>query len=95
MTKWVEAKAIIKNDSHTIAKFFYENVFTKYGLPIEIESDKGKNFLNGVIEHILNEFMVIHRNSAPYHPQANGQAKSINKILKAILTNFVICSKSN
>ena len=27
MTKWEEAKATPKNDTHTIAKFLYENIF--------------------------------------------------------------------
>ena len=50
MTKWVEAKATPKNDSHTTTKFLYENVFTRYSLPIEIVSDRGSHFLNKVIE---------------------------------------------
>ena len=39
VTKWVEAKATQNNDAHTIAKFLYEYVFTRYGLPIEIVGD--------------------------------------------------------
>ena len=39
LTKWVEAKATVKNDARATAKFLYENVFTRYGLPIEIVSD--------------------------------------------------------
>ena len=93
MTKWVEAKATPKNDAHTTAKFLYENNFTRYGLLIEIVSDRDLHFLNEVIEHLLNKFMVIHRKSAPYHPQANGQAKSTNKILKMVLTKIVSGSK--
>ena len=41
LTKWVEAKATPKNDAQTTAFFLYEYVFTCYGLPIEIVSDKG------------------------------------------------------
>ena len=41
VTKWVEAKATVKNDAHTTTKFLYENIFTRYGLPIEIVSDRG------------------------------------------------------
>ena len=33
VTKWVEAKATVKNDAHTIAKFFYDNIFTCDDLP--------------------------------------------------------------
>ena len=89
MTKWVEAKATTMNDAHTIANFLYENVSTKYGLPIEIVSDSGSQLINEVIKPLLNEFMVIHKKSALYHPPANGQAVSTNKVLKAILTKIV------
>ena len=89
LTKWVEAKATIKNDAKTTTKFLYEYVFTRYGLPIEIVSDQGVHFVNEVIEFLLNEFMVIHQKPAHYHPQANGQAKSTNKTLCTTLTKVV------
>lgn len=71
------------------AQFLYECVFTRYGLPIEIISDRGTHFVNEVIECLLDEFLVIHRKSAPYHPQANGQAENTNKILCKVLTKIV------
>ena len=95
LTKWVEAKATVKNDARTTARFLYEYVFTRYGLPIELVSDQGKHFINEVIEYLLAEFMVIHRRSAPYHPQANGQAESTNKILCTALTKIVKGSRSD
>ena len=95
LTKWVEAKANPKNDARTTACFLYEYVFTRYGLPIEIISDRGTHFINEVIHYLLDEFMVRHRKSAPYHPQANGQAESKNKILKMVLTKIVSESKTD
>ncbi|MCO5575728.1 hypothetical protein L7F22_029531 [Adiantum nelumboides] len=95
LTKWVEAKATTKNDAKTKAQFLYWNIFTRYGLPIEIVSDKGTHFINEVIEQLLDEFMVIHRKSAPYHPQANGQAESTNKILVTVLTKIVSESRAD
>ena len=44
-------------------------------LAIEIVSDQGTHFINKVVEVLLNEFMVTHRRSMPYHPQASDQAK--------------------
>lgn len=58
-------KATIKNDARTTAKFLYENVFTRYGSPIDIVSDQGVHFINEVIEFLLEEFIEIHRRSAP------------------------------
>ena len=95
VTKWVETKVTQKNDAYTTAKFLFEYVFTRYGLPIEIVSDRGTHFLNEVIENLLEKFMVIHKKSAPYHPQANGQAESTNKILKVVLTKIVSGSKTD
>ena len=95
LTKWVEAKATIHNDARTTAKFLYEFVFTRYGLPIEIVSDQGVHFINDVIEFLLQEFMVVHKTSAPYHPQANGQAESTNKTLCAALTKVLEGNRSD
>lgn len=39
--------------------------------------------------------MVIHKKSAPYHPQANGQAESTNKILCNVLTKIVGNSRND
>ena len=88
-TKWAEAMASTKNDARTIAKFLYEHIFVRFGLPIEIVSDQGTHFVNEVVEVLLNEFMVTHRRSAPYPPQANGQAESTNKVLCTALTKVV------
>ncbi|MCO5613331.1 hypothetical protein L7F22_067607 [Adiantum nelumboides] len=95
LTKWVEAKATTKNDAKTTAQFLYENIFTRYGLPIEIVSDRGTHFINEVIENLLDEFTIIHQKSASYHPQANGQAESTNKILVTVLTKIVSESRAD
>ena len=55
-------------------------------------SDQGLHFLNETIEYLLEEFMVVHKKSASYHPQSNGQVESTNKILGAILTK-IVCDK--
>ena len=81
--------ASTKNDACTTAKFLYEYIFVYFGLPIEIVSDQGTHFINKVVQVLLKEFLVTHRQSAPYHPQAHGQAKLANKVLCATLTKVV------
>lgn len=89
LTKWVEVKATTKNNARTTAIFLYENVFTRYGLPLEIVKDQGVHFVNEVVEFLLAEFMITHKRSAPYHPQTNRLAESINKTLCTTLPKVV------
>ena len=95
LTKWVKAREISQNDAQIIAKVLYEEIFTCYGLPIELVSGYGAHLLNNVIASMLNEFMVIHNMSTPYHPQANGQTKSTNKTFCTIITNLITTPRSN
>ena len=87
---WIKAKSILKNDAHATTMFFYENILTRYEILIDIVSDRGKHFL---IKTKLDEFMVIHKRSAPYHAQANGLAGSTNKTLCTELTKVVSNSR--
>ena len=45
--------------------------------------------MNEVVEFLLEEFLIVHHRSTPYHPQANGEAKSTNKTLCTTLTKIV------
>ncbi|KAL3691076.1 hypothetical protein R1sor_004727 [Riccia sorocarpa] len=88
-TKWVEAECYRTNDKKVTAKFIYENIITRFGVPVELVSDQGGHFLNGVIEELTTHYQVKHRFSTPYYPQCNGQAESTNKILIVALRKLV------
>ncbi|KAL3680880.1 hypothetical protein R1sor_023836 [Riccia sorocarpa] len=88
-TKWVEAECYRTNDKKVTAKFIYENIITRLGVPVELVFDQGGHFLNGVIEELTTHYQVKHRFSTPYYPQCNGQAESTNKILIVALRKLV------
>jgi hypothetical protein len=89
MTKWVEAKALWDNIARSIAKFFYENIITRFGCPRHLVSDQGNHFINIFIKLLVQEFMITHHKSTTYYAWGIGQAKSTNKTLKEILTKLV------
>lgn len=68
LKKGIEAKAIVKNNANKTTKFLYEQVSMRYDLPIEIVSNQRVHFINDVVEFLLVEFMVIHKQSTLYHP---------------------------
>ena len=84
-TKWAEVKATRDCTAHTVAIFLYENIFTRFGCPIEIISDQGKHFVNAVLSEIFSKYKIFHRKSCAYYPRANRHAKSTNKVLIQLL----------
>ncbi|XP_050150502.1 uncharacterized protein LOC126625454 [Malus sylvestris] len=82
VSKWVEAKATLTNDSKVVADFIRTNIFARFGMPRVIISDGGSHFCNRTIEALLRKYSVTHKVSTPYHPQTNGQAEVSNREIK-------------
>eukprot|EP00253_Pinus_taeda_P011052 PITA_11052 len=55
----------------------------------EIVTDQGSQFTSKLMEKLMEEYKIKHRKSTPYHPQANGQVESTNKVLERILTKTI------
>ena len=94
-TKWVEARALKDNTAKSTAKFLFEEIITKFGCPLEFVSDQGSHFINDTIKVLTQEFMILHRKSTTYYPQANGQAESTNKVIKVALTKMVNANRTD
>jgi hypothetical protein len=93
LTKWAEARAVKTNDANHAAKFLFEHVITRFGCPKILISDRGKHFLNEVIEAMTARFKINHRKTTPYHPQTNGHTERVNQTLVNILRKTVVDSK--
>jgi transposase InsO family protein len=89
VTKWVEARAVTRATEQVVADFLFEEIFARYGTPREIVSDGGSQFTSHMIGKKMQKYGVKHRVTTPYHPQANGQVESTNKVLENILTKTV------
>eukprot|EP00253_Pinus_taeda_P034324 PITA_34324 len=88
VTKWVEAKALPRATKDSVIQFLF-HLFVRYGLLREIITDGGPQFAGNRIVATLNNYHVQHKITTPYHPRANGQVESSNKIIEAILTKTI------
>ena len=52
-------------------------------------TDQGTQFTSHLVKSITEQYQIKHRKSTPYHPQANGQVESTNKVIESILTKTV------
>ena len=89
MTKWTEARAIQLADALTIALFIYENIICRHGIPREITSDHGTEFVNELMATLYQQFNIRHITTTAYHPQANGLVERANQTLKNTISKAV------
>eukprot|EP00253_Pinus_taeda_P031074 PITA_31074 len=89
MTKWVEAKALIKANEEAVLTFLFEEIFVRFGLPKELVTDGGPPFNSHGFKDTLQKYHIKHKMTTPYHPQANGPVESTNKVIEAILTKSI------
>jgi transposase InsO family protein len=88
VTKWVEEKSLLRATKKYIVEFIYEDIFTHFDVPHEIVTDQGTQFTSKLMRELTEKYGIKHRKYYPYHPQANGQVESTNKVLESILTNI-------
>lgn len=60
-------------------------VFAHFGLPREILSDNGSNFVAGVTEKLMKMLGVKHIKCSPFHPESNGMLERSHQVLKKTL----------
>ena len=89
MTKWVDTVALVKANDQAVIYFLYVEIFTHFGVPKEIVTDGGLQFVSRKLEALLQKYHIQHMITSPYHPQTNGQVESTNKVIEAILTKKV------
>ncbi|GJV96892.1 reverse transcriptase domain-containing protein [Tanacetum coccineum] len=54
-TKWIEAKPIATITSNQVKKFVWDNIVCRFGLPVEIILDNGKQFQDNPFKDCLGE----------------------------------------
>lgn len=80
-SKWPDV-AIMKSTTtgKTIERL--EEMFSRYGLPEQLVSDNGPQFVAEEMEAFLKKNGIQHIKSAPYHPSTNGLAERFVQTLK-------------
>ena len=88
-TKYVELVAIDNKEANTVAEAIFEKWFCRYGIPMEIVTDGGKEFCAKISEEVMKCMGATHLKTAPYHPQCNSQAEVANKTIADYLSKYV------
>ena len=66
ISKWVEACAILSNNSIETRDFLYDDIICRYGTPLVIKIDQG-NELKGEFANLCERLNIIHNFSSSYY----------------------------
>jgi transposase InsO family protein len=88
-TKYAVVTSIHNKDAQTVAKAIFVQWFCKFGIPAQIHTDGGKEFVNKLLAELCELLNVQHTKTTPYHPQCNSQVEVFNKTVKKFLASYV------
>lgn len=85
LSKFVECYPIENKEAVTVAQAFVENFILRYGVPDDIVSDQGTEFLASIFQEICKLLQINKLNSTAYHHQTLGSLENSHKSLGAYL----------
>ncbi|XP_049363278.1 uncharacterized protein LOC125828015 [Solanum verrucosum] len=89
VSKWVNAVVLSNNEGKSVTEFLKNNIFSRFGTPRAIISDRGSHFSNKLFEELVEKYGVRHSVATPYHTQSSGQVELWNREIKKILSKTV------
>jgi len=84
LSKFPIAFPIKNKEASTIAECLWQIICT-FGVPTTIVSDRGREFVNEIVDSLCNLHGIDRRVTSAYRPQANGQVERVNQSLLAVL----------
>ncbi|UYV69434.1 K02A2.6-like, partial [Cordylochernes scorpioides] len=88
-TKWPEAYAIPNQEATTVAKVLMDNLICRFGVPLELHSDQGRNFEVGMFQELCRLLGIRKTRTTPLHPQSDGMVERFNKTMEEHLSKVV------
>ena len=83
-TRYPEVVPLKFIDAETVAEALV-NIFTRVGVPSEILSDQGSQFLSRVMKEVGRLLSIRQLVTTPYHPMCNGLVEKFHLVLKSML----------
>jgi hypothetical protein len=60
MTKWAEALPVKRATQTVTSDFIFHHIVCRFGCPLEIVTNRGSHFVNGVVTNLFNKLSVKH-----------------------------------
>ena len=87
-SKWMEAYPIPNIEAKTVAERLVLEFISRFGVPLQIKSDRGRQFDCELFKEMCILLDVEHRMSTPFHPQGNSRVERMVKVVGNLISTF-------
>ncbi|PNF37360.1 hypothetical protein B7P43_G17830 [Cryptotermes secundus] len=87
LSKYFIAMPLQNQTAEEVTKAFVRNIILLYGIPTEIVTDQGSNFMSDIFKRVCKLFKIDKICTTAYHPESNGALERTHKTL----TNYLRC----
>ena len=85
VTRWPEAIPLASTNTKDVADAFLSGWITRYGLPSDVSSDRGPQFMSLLWQDLSDLLGTKLHHTTAYHPQANGLVERFHRSMKVSL----------
>ena len=88
-TKWPEAIALKSVASQDIETWMMRDIIPRYGVPNELITDQGSQFVSKSFKEFCDKLGITHRRTSPFHPMTDGMVERFNRTFLNMVRNYV------
>jgi len=87
-SKWLEAYPLPNIEAKTVAERFVMEFVSRFGVPLQIKTDRGRQFECELFNELCVLLEVGHKTSTPFHPQGNSRVERMVKVVGNLIAVF-------
>ena len=88
-SKWAEAFPISNHEATTVARVLIEQVIARFGVPLQILSDRGAEFESKLFAELCRVLGTDKIRTTAYKPSTNGMVERLHKSLNSMLAKCI------
>ncbi|GFW30419.1 retrovirus-related Pol polyprotein from transposon 412 [Trichonephila clavipes] len=82
----------LRLEAPTVAEAVVQHWISRYGVPLQLHSDQGRNFVSAVLKGVCELLGIDKTKTTPLHPQSDGMVERFNR---TILNNLSLMVSKN
>jgi len=89
LTRWSEAYPIPDQEAKTVAEVFVTQFVARYGTPLMVHTDQGRNFTSRLFQEMCQLLGVKKTQTTAFRPQSNGIVERLNKTIGTMIASYI------